>query len=239
MGLFHFSEEMENIKAILLDVDGTLYRQGPLRRQMIKEMLAHVLRNPIYGWRDIRIIYSFRKERENLRKVSLRDNLALESLQYRLVAEKLGVSDVLVRQIVQEWIYQRPLKYLKACKIPGLDDFLKTCRQLGLRIGIFSDYPAQEKLKALEIAHWIDLVLCATDPEINAFKPSPRGLEVALKRWQLSSKEVLYVGDRPEVDGKCAMALGVPFVLIGKNRKNSPKDIPCFKDYKNLLSRFR
>ena len=60
------------------------------------------------------------------------------------------------------------------------------------------------------------LVLCATDPEIDAFKPHPRGFLYACRRWSLDPAEVAYVGDRADVDLAGAAAAGMPGYLVGR-----------------------
>jgi FMN phosphatase YigB (HAD superfamily) len=42
----------------------------------------------------------------------------------------------------------------------------------------------------------MSLALCATSPEINAFKPHPKGFLHACALWGLPPEEVLYIGDR-------------------------------------------
>ena len=54
-----------------------------------------------------------------------------------------------------------------------------------------------------------------SDPEIDAFKPSPRGFLRACELWDLEPADVLFVGDRPEVDAAGAAAAGMPCVIIG------------------------
>jgi len=93
----------------------------------------------------------------------------------------------------------------------------------GLHIGVFSDYPAQEKLQTLGLDKQVKLTLCATDREINAFKPHPRGFLRACEYWGLRPEEVLYVGDRPEIDAEGAAAAGMPCAILSGLRGNQGK----------------
>ena len=83
-------------------------------------------------------------------------------------------------------------------------------------MGVLSDYPAEAKLRALGLAGRFSLVLCATDPEVGAFKPNPRGFLRACERWQIARGDVLVVGDRVDVDAAGAAAAGMPCVIIGQ-----------------------
>ena len=78
----------------------------------------------------------------------------------------------------------------------GAATFFAEAQRRGIKLGVFSDYPAQEKLKALGLDSYVRLVLCSTDKEINAFKPHPRGYLRACEQWGLQPQEVLYIGDR-------------------------------------------
>ena len=84
------------------------------------------------------------------------------------------------------------------------------------RVGVFSDYPPHAKLRALGVADAFSLVLCASDPDIGAFKPTRAGFWCACERWGLPPREVLMVGDRPDVDAAGAAAAGMPCVIIGQ-----------------------
>ena len=64
------------------------------------------------------------------------------------------------------------------------------------------------------VADRMSVALCATDPEINAFKPYPKGFLHACTLWGLRPEEVLYVGDRPEVDAVGALNAGMPCVIL-------------------------
>ena len=59
-----------------------------------------------------------------------------------------------------------------------------------------------------------DLIICSTDKTINSFKPNPKGLNYILNRYNALPSEVVYIGDRLDVDGKCAENAKVKFVLV-------------------------
>jgi FMN phosphatase YigB (HAD superfamily) len=112
----------------------------------------------------------------------------------------------------------RPLKHLKVCRRRGIEDFLNLCRDNRINVGALSDYPTLEKVKALGLAHWFNLHLCSTDPEINTLKPSPIGILLACKIWKITPDELLYVGDQLKIDGAATEAAGARFVLVGHSQ---------------------
>ena len=204
-----------SIRGVLLDVDGTLYRQPPLRLRMMLELFKFILNHPVQGLKTAYLLREFRTNRESLRlKVGFQGSL--EEIQYSRVATRMKVPAALVRQRVREWMLLRPLRFLRLYRRPGIEDFLRKCTDNGIRIGAFSDYPTREKVEALGLSPWFKLHLCSTDPEINAFKPSAVGILLACKKWKLVPKELLYVGDRAEIDAVAAAAAGAQFVLVGQ-----------------------
>jgi HAD superfamily hydrolase (TIGR01549 family) len=204
------------VKAVLFDVDGTLYSQRVLRALIFLELMGAACMSPVRSVRTVRRLQAFRRERERLRH--LVQGGGLERRQYAVVQQRHGFAEGEVEEVVQEWIARRPLKYLRQARHAGLEDFLRECRALDLKIGAFSDYPSEAKIDALGVGRYFDLHLCSTDPQIDAFKPSSRGILQAAGQWGLRPQEIVYIGDRFEIDGAAAEAAGCRFILIGKER---------------------
>lgn len=203
-------------KALLFDLDGTLYPKLRLRATMLAE-LATV---PLFsgGWREARATWrgvsGFRRVREGLR--ALGDGQPdLGQAQYRLAAAVLSMRADALEALIDSWIHQRPLRHLRRAARPGLPQLLARLRTRGLKLGVFSDYPAEDKLAAMGILEAFDLVLDAEDLDISALKPHPKGLLKAAATWGLAPSEVTYIGDRPEVDAQAALFAGMPCLLIG------------------------
>jgi FMN phosphatase YigB (HAD superfamily) len=222
------------VHGILFDVDGTLYHKGRLRLRMVLELLEYIVLHPKDGTQRMQLLKIFRSNRENLR-TSQKTEEPLGQLQYEKIAIEMKLPTAFVQEVVREWILKRPLKYLRSCLRPGTESFLKACKDHGILVGALSDYPVEDKIEALGLMQWFDLFLCSTDANINSFKPSPKGVWVACEKWGLSPKEILYIGDRPDVDVSTARAAGCQFVMMGK-RKNCP--YPAFRDFKEMVDRF-
>jgi len=105
---------------------------------------------------------------------------------------------------------------LGAFRAAGTMRLLDLFQGAGLRTGLLSDYPAHGKLQALGLAERFSPVLCSTDPDIDAFKPDPRGFLHACAHWKLPPSDVLVIGDRHDVDVAGALAAGMPCALIGR-----------------------
>jgi FMN phosphatase YigB (HAD superfamily) len=203
------------VRAVLFDVDGTLYSQRRLRVFMAMELVRAALGAPGRMTDTVRIITAFRRTREDLRRLGA-GSAPLDDLQFTRTADVLGIEAAVVRRVIDEWIFTRPLPYLRFTRRAGLREVLAALQQQRLHIGALSDYPTDAKLEALGVAPQFSLRLCTTDSSINAFKPHPRGFLLACEQWGLDPQEVLYVGDRPEIDGAGAAAAGTRCVIVGR-----------------------
>src|SRR5437868_5606615 len=95
------------IRAVLFDVDGTLYRQRPLRLLMAAELGALALRRPFRAPSVWRAISAYRQAQEALRGHDGAD----ATRQLNLAATRAGMTTSELSRIVDEWMIERPLKY--------------------------------------------------------------------------------------------------------------------------------
>jgi HAD superfamily hydrolase (TIGR01549 family) len=205
--------DFAQIHAVLFDLDGTLYRQPPLRALMALELATLPLRAPIKARQRLIALRAYRAAQERLRA----ETAGLDpETQIAAAARASGLPVAEVASLVDDWMQMRPLKYLQFCRAKGLTRLLDALGRRGLPAGVLSDYPAQAKLRALGLDGRFSPVLCATDPEIAAFKPSPRGFLRACQLWGLAPDRVLFVGDRADVDAAGAAAAGMPCVIISR-----------------------
>jgi FMN phosphatase YigB (HAD superfamily) len=207
------------LKAIVFDVDGTLYGQSGLRRAMLLQLLRAHLIKPWEGFNTFRILGAYRRAQEHLRDQPIEGDLA--AAQLRWACERSGAPEPVVRALVERWMEQAPLPLLPRFVFPGLSDLLRSAKQRGVRLGVLSDYPAENKLRAMGVAEFFDLVLTAQDPAVNRFKPDPSGLREALRRLGTPGAQALYVGDRAKVDAAAAQAAGVPCVILNPRRNGA------------------
>ncbi|MCK9374516.1 MAG: HAD family phosphatase [Syntrophobacterales bacterium] len=201
-------------QAVIFDVDGTLYDQRRLRLWMLREMFRCVLSQPA-RLAELRILWLFRTMREKHAAEAAAD---LESRQYAWAAQAAGVSPEKVRDVVKYWMFERPLAYLRSCRYPGAQALFSQFQEQGIPIGVFSDYPALDKLRTLELT--AQVVVSATCPEVSRLKPDPAGLLVAAAKLGAPPPECLFIGDQEAKDGECARRAGMPHLILAARQKN-------------------
>jgi HAD superfamily hydrolase (TIGR01549 family) len=207
------------VRAVLFDLDGTLYRQAPLRALMALELTTILpLKGPGRAPRRLRMLAAYRRAQEQLREQGAAEFVAMAQLQR--AARDAGVPVSEVEALVEEWMIRRPLKYLRRLRAAGLVEILSLLDRQGVPAGVFSDYPAEAKIEALGLSGRFAFALASSDPKIGAFKPHPSGFLRACEYWRLHPREVLMVGDRADTDAAGAAAAGMPCVIIGRGRSS-------------------
>ena len=194
-----------NPAAVILDVDGTLYHQRPLRIAMLLRLARAAARRPREMARASRVLRSYRTAQEVLRASADPDPLR----QVDVAAAECGRPVAEVQALVEHWMEREPLAILPRYGRPGLRAFLERARARGVRLGVFSDYPAYAKLEALGVRDLFDAVLSAQDAGVGRFKPDPKGLLLVAEALRVRPADTVYVGDRADVDGEAARRAGM------------------------------
>ena len=178
-----------NIRAVLLDIDDTLY----LERDYVRSGFAAVGRaigNSEFG--DLCFDYFLQGIRGNT---------------FDLAREKLGITKE-IGELVE--IYRSHWPNIQLCK--DARDFLESCR---LRLGVITDGPIasqRAKMQALGLLTWIDLPLFTT--EIRAPKPSEVPFKLAAMALDTPFDQCVYIADNPRKDFIGAHHLGMHTIRI-------------------------
>lgn len=217
------------IRGVLFDLDGTLYRQPPLRRRMLLELGKAALRQkPSETVRMMRWLRCFRHIREDLRDMGYADS-PLDRVQFNVPAQQLCTPVEPFEKLIRYWMMEHPLPFLRTARQRGAEGVLKRLQNKGIQLGVFSDYPVKEKLKALGLDQFFPVQFAATDESINAFKPHPRGFLAGCEALGWSPEEVVYVGDRDDVDGEGARAAGMRCLILNRE-ENGPGFVRDFEE---------
>ena len=230
-------KSLKDYDAVIFDVDGTLYFQRPMRLKMAWKLGTFYLLHP-WRFRELLAVKTFREIRENWKeeerdqteenpteKNQIEGNRteacqagnragdgALDWRQYIATGKKIGLPPRKVKETVERWMYQVPLDLLPGCQDRMVSGLMEKLRRRGTAVLVYSDYPAEDKLKAMGIR--ADRVFCALDPDMMCLKPDPKGMSHILSAVGFQPDQVLMVGDRYSRDGLSARNVGADWLIL-------------------------
>ena len=197
----------------VFDVDGTLYYQNKLRLIMGKRLLMYYLLHPL-KFKDLIIIKNFRSLRENAK-----DTNGL----FDITAKKCNVSVSRVNEVIKKWIYENPIDALIASKDDTLLAIIDKLKANGKTVAIWSDYEADDKLKALKLS--TDYVYTAEQERVGELKPSPKGLNLIMSDLNVPKDKTIMIGDRMVKDGEAANKAGCNYLILSKSKKKREEQL--------------
>ena len=197
----------------VFDVDGTLYYQNKLRLIMGKRLLMYYLLHPL-KFKDLIIIKNFRSLRENAK-----DTNGL----FDITAKKCNVSVSRVNEVIKKWIYENPIDALIASKDDTLLAIIDKLKANGKTVAIWSDYEADDKLKALKLS--TDYVYTAEQERVGELKPSPKGLNLIMSDLNVPKDKTIMIGDRMVKDGEAAKKAGCDYPILSKSKKKREEQL--------------
>lgn len=197
----------------VFDVDGTLYYQNKLRLIMGKRLLMYYLFHPL-KFKDLIIIKNFRSLRENAK-----DTNGL----FDITAKKCNVSVSRVNEVIKKWIYENPIDALIASKDDTLLAIIDKLKANGKTVAIWSDYEADDKLKALKLS--TDYVYTAEQERVGELKPSPKGLNLIMSDLDVPKDKTIMIGDRMVKDGEAAKKAGCDYLILSKSKKKREEQL--------------
>ena len=197
----------------VFDVDGTLYYQNKLRLIMGKRLFMYYLLHPL-KFKDLIIIKNFRSLRENAK-----DTNGL----FDITAKKCNVSVSRVNEVIKKWIYENPIDALTASKDDTLLAIIDKLKANGKTVAIWSDYEADDKLKALQLS--IDYVYTAEQERVGELKPSPKGLNLIMSDLNVPKDKTIMIGDRMVKDGEAAKKAGCDYLILSKSKKKREEQL--------------
>ncbi len=209
-------------KAVVWDLDGTLYYQNKMRLIMLWKLVSFYLLHPL-RIKELFAVRKFRRVREKWDRAA--SSQSLEKEQYEYTAKLMRLPPETVREAVETWMYEKPLKYIRACRDERAAELFSVLKEKGMGCYIFSDYPIEAKLEALGLK--ADGCYAATDKRLGVLKPDPRGLELIMEDTGLKPGDLLMIGDRDVKDGEAARRVGCDYLILPKSRGAREKKYDC------------
>ena len=175
---------------------------------------------------DLKIITSFRKQRENHKGFS---SPSLEKEQYQWCANDLKIPVQQVEACILKYMYKLPLRFILRTRYPQINKVFEALKNLSFSMAIYSDYPVKEKMAALQLK--ADACFNSTDRDLLQLKPSGKAVKYICNKMGIPREKALLIGDREDTDGESARLAGVTFVKVDVQQARSGEF------YTNLLQK--
>jgi HAD superfamily hydrolase (TIGR01662 family) len=220
--------ELDKVKGIIFDLDGTLYRMRWYMRPILTIMLfPNILRLP-----------RFLKIRGTYAGIDLESS----DILYKEVVKQLAPVEKASEDTLLRWIDKHFYKafvnvmfFLKNSR-PHVNKTLQLLQLNGYKLAVLSDYDRiPERLGKLKIDKSVFSIMTSSE-SFGALKPSPVPFKKIASNWNLDPSEILVIGDRDDTDGEGARRAGMKFIHIVENSLNSNKNSMSWKDAIKYLS---
>ncbi|MFA5995915.1 MAG: HAD family hydrolase [Patescibacteria group bacterium] len=205
-----------NVKAVILDLDNTLYAYAPCNLAG-QQAVIHWL-NKKTQVTPLLLKQYYTKARKQIHK--------------QLNGQAASHSRLLYLQHVIEQVYQqtRPQltlqaeqvfwrAYFKTMKLrPDIITLLNYLQQHHLKLAILSDLTTSlqlNKIKQLKLSSYFTYIV--TSEEAGHEKPALHGMKLLLQKMRLHPSQVLYIGDSIKRDATVAKKMRIPFILLKSN----------------------
>ncbi len=217
----------KDIDAVAFDLDGTLYPNIEFYSRLIPFVL-----------KEHKLLMAMGKARDVLRAEEHKGHFY--DHQARIMAEILKDDPASIKDKTEKLIYRGWEPIFKKVRLYSyVHETLKGCKDAGLKIGLLSDFPLEQKIDYLGLDGYWDVVLCSE--EVNHLKPDPAPFLRLSELFSVPPQRILYVGNSVSYDIMGAKGVGMKTALVKSVYKKmfSGKDGGAdfvFTKYKQLYS---
>jgi FMN phosphatase YigB (HAD superfamily)/ribulose-5-phosphate 4-epimerase/fuculose-1-phosphate aldolase len=227
-------------KGIILDLDNTLYSYDSCHSKALNNVILFLQNN--YNTKkkydELKDLY------ENISKqlkyeVSNTASSHNKSIYFKQLIELLNLNYSIVQVLTD--MYWKTFFDNMVC-FEGVKDFIVWNKNIGIKIGILTDYETEyqiQKLERLGLINFIDIII--TSEEVGIEKPSSQMFQTILRKMDLRTDEVIMIGDNFDKDIKGAVNINILSYWFNSNKTikniNSIKYIE-FTSFQNLYNEF-
>ena len=186
-------------KAIIFDLDGTLYDKSGLARHLVLSQLRKG---------GLRMLKREREVRKELRGRHFESEEAFYETFFGLFPKPEQARRWYFEEYMPDMVRILRKHYRTA---PWVETNILESRANGQKVVVFSDYGCvREKLKAIGFnLNWADYLFEA--PALGGLKPCKESFEKLCQTIGVLPEECLMVGDREDTDGDGARSVGMAF----------------------------
>ncbi len=192
-----YHPELQNIDAVIFDLDGTLYN----RRGFIPRLIVRLLPTLYFLIRE-RLTRRALAGRHYGTEREFRDAFFCKNARFERWYDEVEMPAMV--HILQYHHHSES----------WARELITELRRRGIKICVYSDYDApREKLRALGYS-LTDFDLIVTATQMGGLKPAKQSIEGVVERLGVSANRCLIIGDRDKTDGASARAVGAKLLLI-------------------------
>lgn len=203
--------EIEKYKAVIFDLDGTLYNNKGLPMKLV---LGDI--------RNMWVLGAERKARKMIKGQDFGDAAGVYDALFQKMTE---VKKSLTIEKARQWYQERYMPLQVAILGMYFDirplaiELLEAMKARNLKVILYSDYGHEtEKIEALGIPqNLFDGIVSAA--KMGGLKPASTSMERLMKQFDLSADSTLYIGDREDTDGESARAVGMDFFNVKRDKE--------------------
>jgi len=202
-------------KAVIFDLDGTLYDKTGLPRRLIISQIPYM---------GVGLLSAERKARKTLMGKEFPDAGAFYEAFFREIAG--GRDSVRVPRWYNDYYMTAMVRILTRhyTAFPWVERLIFTLKTKGIKVALLSDYgKVEEKLFALGLSPDLFDGGVYAAPEIGGLKPCPTPFLTVARSMGVSPSDIVFVGDREDTDGDGARAAGMTFIPASGD---TPPEIP-------------
>lgn len=203
-----YKKNITDYEFYIFDVDGTLYYKHFMRFFVLFKMLFHYIIH-LKNYKEAFLLRDYRILREDENIICRKD---FESYIRNHLADKYGYSLEKVSSILNDWMIRNPLYAIQKSADCKILTFIAEQKAKGKSVFIYSDYPTEDKCRALGV--YPDADYYPDNKNIFYLKPNPQGLLYIMEKHKICPDQVLFIGDRKEKDGLCAEGAGIDYLIL-------------------------
>lgn len=207
------------IKAVILDLDGTLYAYEPLdeeARGRVRKYICEML-----GISEQKYEEAYQFGRSETKRM-MGDVAASHNrmLYFQKTLEYLDIRPAPMSLLMYDIYWGTFLD--KMCLYDGAREFLDSMYEHGVKIMICTDLTAHiqhRKIEALGITE--DVLYLVTSEEAGKEKPAPEVFTLCLNKLRVPAEEVCFIGDDQVKDVDGARAMGMQAILFEPDKPSA------------------
>lgn len=225
--------EKHGIKAFCLDVDGTLYSLP----QMYVRLFLTAFPSLSVGLRynGVRKKYRQTQEINPPREDSRRGLLEKQASLFLGKRANKNSIEKMITKIDKQFYKVWKKSFLSIRPFPNMVEALTLAKEQGIKIAVLSDFPLENKLETLGIAHLVDFALSSEDT--GYLKPSNKAFDTLCKGVGEKPENCLFFGDSYDKDiiGGSGFNMSTLLMKKTKHKEKYPKASIICGNWKDVI----